>query len=294
MQGQGCKKLENEDGTVVYKALPSSAAWAFLRLLPSKDELFIRRIKWYQSMARTPSLHSVWFACIFGTFSFESQPTIDDTGNISSTANPWAQQFHRDIHRLAEIEEGDQLLSFMAGQPLRLFQDLRDDFIRLDVNIFRAIPFSVSIPPPEYQPDIVLQPALEETPDEVDAPFKCECLVADGTQCAAAFSTRQRLAVHITNTQGGTHGHIPEYRKLVVTNQCVFCRRVFSSVRTTQRHVRQSLSVGHCRGLGSQTVFHPEPPKSLDCSFCGWSAPTLDLLFDHMAQHVQRQGVQNQ
>lgn len=294
MQGQGCKKLENEDGTVVYKALPSSAVWAFLRLLPSKDELFIRRIKWYQSMARTPSLHSVWFACIFGTFSFESQPTIDDTGNISSTANPWAQQFHRDIHTLAEIEEGDQLLSFMAGQSLRLFQDLREDFIRLDVNIFRAIPFSVSIPPPEYQPDIVLQPALEETPDEVDAPFKCECLVADGTQCAAAFSTRQRLAVHISNTQGGTHGHIPEYRKLVVTNQCVFCRRVFSSVRTTQRHVRQSLSVGHCRGLGSQTVFHPEPPKSLDCSFCGWSAPTLDLLFDHMAQHVQRQGVQNQ
>ena len=136
MQGQGCQKLEHEDGTVVYKALPSSAVWAFLRLLPSKDELFIRRIKWYQSMARTPSLHSVWFACIFGTFSFESQPTIDDTGNISSTANPWAQQFHHDIHRLAEIEEGDQLLSFMAGQPLRLFQDLREDFIRLDVNIF--------------------------------------------------------------------------------------------------------------------------------------------------------------
>ena len=165
----------------------------------------------------------------------------------------------------------------MAGQPLRLFQDLREDFIRLDVNIFGAIPFSVSIPPPQfqYQPDIVLQPAIEETPDEVDAPFKCECLVADGTQCAAAFSTRQ-------------------YRKLVVTDQCVFCRRIFSSLRTTQRHVRQSLLVGHCRGMGSQTVFHPEPPKSLECRFCGWSAPTLDLLLDHMAQHVQRQGVQNQ
>eukprot|EP00435_Cladocopium_sp_Y103_P029123 s87_g7.t1 len=177
MQGQACREVEQVDGTIEYKALPSSAVFAVLRLLPCKDELFIRRVRWYQSMARTPSLHSIWFACMFGNFSFELHSVINDNGSISSDAHPWAQQFHDDVSRLAEIEGGDTLVWLLAGQPLRLFTDLRDDFLRLDVTFFRRIPFGEAIPPPELQPspDPLPQglPSHAEENAEVDEQFSC-------------------------------------------------------------------------------------------------------------------------
>ena len=103
-------------------------------------------------MARSTSLHSMWYACMFGHFSFEVHPVLDDNGGISSHAHPWAQQFQTDVSRLAEIVGGDTLVELLAGQPLRLFTDLREDFLRLDVTFFRRIPFGVAIPPPEFQP----------------------------------------------------------------------------------------------------------------------------------------------
>ena len=296
MQGQACRKIEQDDGTIKYKAQPSSAVFAFLRLLPCKDELFIRRVRWYQSMARSPSLHSIWFACMFGNFSFEPHPVVASNGSISPHAHPWAQQFHSDVCRLAEIEGGDTLVWLLAGQPLRLFTDLRDDFLRLDVTFFRRIPFGVAIPPPEFQPSpgplpqgLLIQ---NEENAEIDDKFSCTCLKADGEPCDAKFSTARGLAVHISNTQGGTHGAIPDYRKLTVTNQCVFCKHVFSSLRTTKNHIRHSLQAGRCTGQGSQTVFTPQPPKSLQCTFCHWQAAGLDALLDHLAGHAQRPGVQ--
>ena len=182
MQRKACRKVEQDDGTIEYKAQPSSAVFAFLRLLPCKDELFIRRVRWYQSMARSPSLHSIWFACMFGIFSFEPHPVVEGIGSISSHAHPWAQQFHNDVCRWAEIEGGDTLVWLSAGQPLRLFTDLRDDFLRLDVRCFRRIPFGVAVPPPEFQPspDPLPQGLLiqEEENAETDDQFSCTCLKA--------------------------------------------------------------------------------------------------------------------
>ena len=61
---------------------------------------------------------------------------------------------------------------------------------------------------------------------------------------------------------------------------------------TTKNHIRHSLRAGHCTGQGSQTVFTPQPPKSLQCTFCHWQASGLDALLDHLARHAQRPGVQ--
>jgi hypothetical protein len=260
MQRKACRKVEQDDGTIEYKAQPSSAVFAFLRLLPCKDELFIRRVRWYQSMARSPSLHSIWFACMFGIFSFEPHPVVEGIGSISSHAHPWAQQFHNDVCRWAEIEGDDTLVWLSAGQPLRLFTDLRDDFLRLDVTCFRRIPFGVAVPPPEFQPspDPLPQGLLiqEEENAETDDQFSCTCLKADGEQCGAKFSTARGLAVHISNTQGGTHGAIP------VTNQCVFCKHVFCSLRTTTFRTAVRARIQFAREFNS--IFS----KDFDISAC--------------------------
>lgn len=71
-------------------------------------------------MARSPSLHSIWFACMFGNFSSELRPVPGNNGSTSSYAHPWAQQFQDDICRWAGIEGGDSSACCAGRMPLEV------------------------------------------------------------------------------------------------------------------------------------------------------------------------------
>ena len=82
----------------------------------------------------------------------------------------------------------------------------------------------------------VFHPIHEEENADIDEQFSCPCLKANGEQCRATFSTQGSLAVHISNTQGSTHGTIPNYRKLTSQTNAFFantCSAVCAQQRTT-------------------------------------------------------------
>ena len=101
MRGLACQKVRDSDGGIKHEAKLAGAAWKFLGILPSRDELYVRRIRWHQALAQEPLLHMYWFACMFGHFLFETSETVVGCeGHISPTAHPWAQQFADDMRRL--------------------------------------------------------------------------------------------------------------------------------------------------------------------------------------------------
>ena len=163
-------------------------------------------------------------------------------------------------------------------------------FIAWMIPFFALIikPYRAAIPPPEFEAQVPPQPEAATDSEEPERPFACTCSTDDGSQCTARFRTRQQLAVHMANTRGGSHGEVPDYKKLVVTNQCVFCKHVFCSLRTTENHVRRALAARRCTGQGSQTVFSAQMPPTLQCTFCEWKASDLPTLLDHVAGHVQQ------
>ena len=285
-----CIKSTDDNGVLQYKAVPNKHVYRYVRLVPSKDELLVRRLRWYQQLARRPDLRTIWFACLFGSFEFEQMLTLQHDGIIHVKANPWAQQFANDILvQLSQFEDGATLVSFLENQPLRVFTDFRHEFLRLDVSPIRQKHFTSAIPPPEYvpQPDASADEA-EGYIQEDEPVFRCDCLCEDGRPCTAVFKTRQQLSVHVRSTKGGTHAEVPRYRKLAIANQYPFCRKLFSSKRTAQQHIRRSLDKQVCTGSGSATVFEPEVPGALKCPHCAVEFATLPELWDHVPQHVPR------
>ena len=95
--GETGAKSTDDNGVLHYKAVPNKHVCRYVRLVPGKDELLVRRLRWCQQLARRPDLQTIWFACLFGSFEFEQMLTLQHDGSIHVKANPWAQQFANDI-----------------------------------------------------------------------------------------------------------------------------------------------------------------------------------------------------
>ena len=204
--------------------MSNKQVYKYMRIAPSRDELLVKKLRWYQQIARSPELQSVWFACMFGTFGFEHHHTSEHDGSFHRDAHPRVQQFQNDIlEQLLRFEDGAVLVSFLDNRPLRIFTDLRQPFIKLDVSAIRLKHFAVCIPPPEYVASPEVSATEEGGEADLEEPsFRCTCLCEDGTPCRATFKSKQQLSVHVRSTQGGTHAVIPDYRKLAIqTNALV-------------------------------------------------------------------------
>ena len=80
MRGKACEKQVLDDGSVKHVAKPNTAVWDFLQLVPADRELRVRRLKWYQTLAKDPIKHSVLLAALFGKLQFEHADTISSGG----------------------------------------------------------------------------------------------------------------------------------------------------------------------------------------------------------------------
>ena len=138
MQGKGCSKQVLEDGSIKYTACKSKAVWKWLRLCPCELELQIRRLAWYQQLARDIHKHKCVLMAIFGKLGFESQDTVDSGGKILPSANAWAQQFSTDIHQgLCKMDAGQGLLDLLQDRAVLVFTEFLPEFLALDMSEIR-------------------------------------------------------------------------------------------------------------------------------------------------------------
>ena len=282
MRGEACVKITAEDGSTQYHALPSINVWRFLQLAPVRVELQIRRLRYWQSVARRPHLHAAVLAAVFGKLVFETRPTTDDTGRLTPRSNPWARLFQEDLEALGGCDDGRDLVAELDGRVLVAFSLLRDAFVAIDCSVLRRQFLSVAIPPPEFVDAPIPAPP---DPVEVDRPHKCDCLRDDGTPCEASFASWQRLVVHKTSTKTGTHGRPSLARQATVANVCPWCRHIFATKRVAQQHIQRALCKRRCTGKGSNTVF-AVVPESLCCPFCQHEHDSMDELLTCITAHV--------
>ena len=59
LRGATCKKVVVEDGHTKYHAIPDSDVGKLLSFVPAKLELRVRRLQFWQSVARDPFLQSL-------------------------------------------------------------------------------------------------------------------------------------------------------------------------------------------------------------------------------------------
>ena len=283
MRGEACVKLVSEDGSTEFHALPSRKVWQYLELVPTSVELAVRRLQFWQAVARNIAAHTPVLAVVFGSFKWEAASPIDEAGKLTPAAGSWAQQLYADVQLLAEHDDGYILVRDMGEQPLLLFTHLREQFVRVDVTVLKRAYQSVAIPPPGSQEE----PRVADVEVHGDAcSYRCTCTLPDGSTCGAAFQTKQQLAMHIRSTKGGTHGEVPTDAKATVSNVCPWCRAIFASKRVARTHIRMAISKRKCSGRSSNHSFTIEHPQSLECSFCLREHENVESLLACITTHV--------
>ena len=252
MRGGACLKqrVAQPDGSEVvkYTAKPNAFVWRFLRIAPSEIELRIKRLVFWQQVARAPSKHAALLATMFAQFPFEDSPTLYPDGRPANDSHAWVTLLCNDIEALREVDVVAHIAEQMDGKPVRLFHDpLCEQFALIDCSILRKAFLCVAIPPPGY----VDVPAEVEPPnDGIDDPTHvCHDTLPDGSICGARFSSFRALQSHRRKAAG--HSFIAPECRLAITNQCPWCKCVFSTIANARRHIKKSLSMHRCCGDGS-------------------------------------------
>ena len=96
----------NEDGEV--RSLTNAQVLKRWSMVDVSLEMQIRRLKWYQSMSRTPREQEQFLVTWFCQVEFEKS-----TGD-----HPWRQQFYKDIEMLEHINEVAWLCEEIVSDPL--------------------------------------------------------------------------------------------------------------------------------------------------------------------------------
>ena len=169
-----------------------------------------------------------------------------------------------------------------------VFTTFREKFLYIDVTAMRATFLPNQIPPPDWHPPVEplhAEPSVDDEPP--DLPFVCLCVLHDGTVCNKAFATPSALAIHKTNTKGGTHGYLSDVSKVAVANICPWCRQVYHTIQSAKEHIRRKLRTGQCTGRRSAVVYQVVPPSQLCCPTCDVVFGSVDELLAHVVSHVQ-------
>ena len=96
VQGKACEKHTNADGTVAYKACRSKVVWKWLGLCPCELELQVRRLQWYQQLAREKYKHKCVLMAMFGKLGRAQREAVDLQGCVLPRANPLGETI---LHR---------------------------------------------------------------------------------------------------------------------------------------------------------------------------------------------------
>jgi hypothetical protein len=153
LAGKACtRNSENE----VIDSMNTAEVLAHWKIVGCAIEARLRRLHWYQAMARHMANNLQVITAIFGVSTMELNHGFGNDTNISESygigvdPNPWVRQFFGDICFIGQIEPGADLLEQMRGEYARIFTwgEIRDRFLEIDFKELRSKACSSCHPPP--------------------------------------------------------------------------------------------------------------------------------------------------
>ena len=209
LRGAACRQTHT-DGGVLCRAVPDSDVCRLLRIVPSKLELTIRRLQYWQAVARRPDSHSTVLAAVFGTMRCDARDTVCADGSIADSANPWALQFAEDVASLLVLDTASERLWGIGHRFFLVFTSYRHDFLQTDCSELRAAFFSCLFQYPYSStwylppPNVAAQTVVDLPVDDAGLVFVCDCADMHGNPCTAYF----RLSI----AASFGHVHLLHYR----------------------------------------------------------------------------------
>ena len=200
----------------------------------------------------------------------EDLPTLDDSGFLSASANPWALMCERDLKLLGDAE----ISEFFCQERINFFTLLNDTALQeelatFDVAWLRARTWTSTVPPAGSVAGQLLAGAAAAAAAPLAAEevtFLCDLPLADDSKCPSCFKSRRGLLAH----RRFHHMMQSNTWKCTVTNECVFCRTSFFSrqVAHTHNNNKQQQHEGSPRPGPPQAA---EPRDQWSTSWANWA-----------------------
>lgn len=161
-------------------------------------------------MVAQPVHHSHVVFLIWGKAKFEQHDPLDSLGCLAMGSNGMAIQLQHDMHLLRSLRDEEPFFEEWGRHNYSwraLFSEelVKDEFMRLDMQVFRAVFYTHSAP-------LVMQ-ALErcrvgadgaDEMDVIERPHACTPELGDATQCCARFVTTRVLRLRQTHRADNT------------------------------------------------------------------------------------------
>ena len=263
MRGKACEKTAQPDGSIKHKSLTNRQVCEWLRIAPSKIELTIQRLHWFQTVLKAPIKHAQYLTAMFGTFPFER-----NVCHNLANGHPWIKQLCQDLQSLSDFDDIAWVIEVLDNYPAKLLYDdeLCAEFIAFDVTILRARALGIQIPPPGYHSPQTSQ-SLPSQGTSQQTEFTCGQMLVSGEICTRSFPTMFQLLLHQRQTNDPNHGNI-HLTSMVCTNVCPWCNSIFASKSSAIQHVRNSFFHQCChtdRAYLPSTIVHP---GTITCPIC--------------------------
>ena len=238
---------------------------ALLRTPTVRTQLMVKRLHWLQRMAEAPTDHELLFTALLAPSGALQIPQLAPSGLENSYSNPWLLQWLGDLRELAAVDpvfmhEFETLgfraiwsQAFRSSKPRKLLSD------------HQATATHDAPPRPVYS--------------------VCPLSSVQPLACQLSYPTLQALVLHLRRNRGLYN----VLRTAVVTNQCPWCRRTFTTINGARSHTRIRQKHGSCplrTGGCLHREWQPRQPDNMACPFCKQQFMTLQALQDHIVQHI--------
>ena len=175
-------------------------------------------------------------------------------------------------------------------------EEIRQQFLSIDVKRLRFFYLTTSVPPPlPYSDDMVptIQEDLTNVQDVVDGNSKYVCpdKTSTGQICGEQFTSLRSLQQHRRHSRlGGEHGQV-SVTSFVLRPECCYCRSRFASISSACQHVRNSSSRGYCMIDRAYLPSSLEQCEDCVCAVCDEEFLSIEDFYLHILQHLKPPGL---
>lgn len=271
--GKACTKTQQDDGAIKHTSMSNFQVCQYLNLPPLHILVSTNRLKFFQSMIRSPGKHDLYLSTLFNPYIFESRQVA---------TNPFLEQIYMDMcmlsgfdHMMDVCETLQSKYEEKQAQCLRLMitdTDMHDTFCSYDLTELKIASLKTTGYPAIWQnSDKQTRMAVKSGKDEEQDGsnvYKCFVKTIHGQPCTSCFKTPKALSMHLRTSKQHDSTQYISIPSIVKVNQCCFCESVLKSKQVAVNHVRNSLMSGHCR---TDDAFFDVPLQTcpeITCPFC--------------------------
>ena len=279
--------------------------WKHWKIVPTALEICVRRIKWYQDIARWPVANAQLITSIYGAFP-GVPPTLNEHGMLMSDGhiNFAARNIKNDLDLICKSECGHEFACTWFGRYEELFGGVenhtRQAFLDIDPSYLRAQFFDDKTNKCIFEHFIGAIPANNDfecemnEEDEDDTVHICNILMSNGVTCCESFRTQRALLAHQRRSNLDAHDSTRLFHQLTMSNRCINCKTCFRTHFEAGQHLTRAYHSGRCLKDYTHEIYDFIPPNcTMTCPICipkddegKHSYASFDLLEQHLATHL--------